>query len=155
MALKMKPGFDGSPFGIEKIRDLEGHGKRELLRRIRYDVVERLYRYNPPLLTLGQRDAAVRLQCEDQLAKTPVMASAQGMGAARSSFGVSEAVLDARAIVRGCEGLLGRDWALVAYVVLANQNLGAASLAFDIPPRAVLPKLRKGLDKLAGHFGQR
>lgn len=149
-----QPGYDGDVFSFEAVRDHAGHGKRELVRRMRYDVVERLYRYNPPLLSLEQRDAAVKLQVDDQLSKTPVIARVGTMGVSKSDtdFGLSEAVMDATKRVREAKSYLGLQWAMVECVVLNNVNLSNAAKAFKIEQLRVLPRLRGGLDALTEYY---
>lgn len=166
--MSLGPGYDGDVFGVESVRDLEGKGKRELVRRIRYDVIERLYRYKPPLLTLEQRDAAVRLQVDDQLSRTPVMARVGTMGVshADASFGLSEGVLEACKIVREAKGYLEKRhaiinrgvlwtcnlWAVVERVVVWNCNLTQTSTTFRVQRGHVLPALRIGLNHLIDFY---
>lgn len=150
-----QPGYDGDVFSFEAVRDHAGQGKRELVRRMRYDVVEWLYRQNPPLLTLEQRDAAVKLQVDDQLSKTPVIARVGTMGVSKSEtdYGLSEAVMDATKRVREARAYLGLQWAIVDCVVLSNVNLSRTAKAFGIERLKVLPRLHGGLDALAEFYG--
>ncbi len=154
MAVAKQPGFDGAHFVEEPIRDFDGKGKRDLVRRVKYDVVERLYRYNPSLLSLEQRDAAVRLQCDDQLSNCPVAARVGTVGVSKNDMahGLSEAVLDARGRVRRAEAYLGKQWGVVRWVVLNNANLGMTAKTLAIHPRKVIWELRRGLDSLTNFY---
>ncbi len=149
-----RPGFDGAYFAQEAVRDFDGRGKRDLVRRIRYDVCERLYRYSPPLISLEQRDAAVRLQCDDQLSKSPVMASTATTGVSRadSDFGIHQAILDATGRVRVCKSLLGHLWPLVESIVLNNLNVSMTAKRFEMSQGRVVPRLRMGLDGVASFY---
>lgn len=151
-----QPGYEGAYFAEEKVRDFEGSKNgRELVRRIRYDVIERLYRYNPPLLDLHQRDAAVKLQCDWQLSETPVMARVGTLGTGKANFGLSEAVLDATGRVRACKSSVGVQWPIIEAIVLTNLNLTKAATAFGIDRLRVLSKLRTALDHLSDFYGTR
>lgn len=152
--IPMQPGYDGEVFSVEAVRDHGGKGKRELERRMRYDVVEWLYRQNPALLSLEQRDAAVKLQVDDQLSKTPVIARVGTMGVSKSEtdYGLSEAVMDATKRVREAKSYLGLQWSIVECVVLSNVNLSRTAVAFGIKRLAVLPRLHKGLDQLGEYY---
>ncbi len=149
--VERKPGHDGADWQVEAVRDFAGHGKRDLVRRIKYDVVMRLHSYSPPLISLEQRDAAIRLQCDDQLSRSPVMASSATMGVSRadSDFGIHQAILDATGRVRVCRSVVGHLWPLVESIVLNNLNVSMTAKRFDISQGFVVPYLRKGLDAVA------
>ena len=149
-----QPGFDGAYFALEQIRDHAGKGKRELVRRIRYDVLERLYRYNPPIIDTQQRDAGVRIQCDDQLAKTPVMARVGTLGTGRNDFGLSQAILDAAARVRGCRAFVGLQWQVVELVALENFNMTATAKLLGIERLRIGDRLRCGLDAVAEFYSR-
>ncbi len=153
-AVAKQPGHDGADWQMEPIRDLAGQGKRNLLRRIRYDVVMRLHSYSPPLISLEQRDAAIRLQCDDQLSRSPVMASSGTAGVSRadSDFGIHQAILDACGRVRACRALLGHLWPLVESIVLNNLNVSMTAKRFEMAQGRVLPRLRMGLDGVVNFY---
>ncbi len=149
-----QPGFDGADFQTEPVRDFAGLGKRDLVRRVKYDVIMRLHSYNPPLISLEQRDAGIRLQCDDQLSRSPVMASSATMGVSRadSDFGIHQAILDACGRVRGCKSLLGNLWPMVESIVLNNLNVSMTAKRFDMAQGRVLPRLRMGLDGVVNFY---
>lgn len=147
------PGFDGAQFAIERIRDPDDPTgrKRHLVRRIRYDVIEGLYR-RYKLITLVQREAAVRLQADDQLAQIVPQARWGEAGGGKSIFGISEAVLDARGRVRACQGLMTLQQKLVVeFIVLNNLQVAHTARVLKMERLRVVPRLRDGLD-IVGKF---
>lgn len=141
-----RPGFDGATFAEEKIRDYDGRGKRELVRRIRYDVIESLYR-RYKLITLEQREAAVRLQVDDQLAQTVPQARWGEAGGGKSVFGIADAILGARGRVRRCQGqITDHIWSVVECIALHNFNITDCGKLLRMERLRVVPRLRDGLD---------
>lgn len=164
-----QPGYDGAHFAEEPVRDFDGKGKRDLVRRVRYDVIEMLYqkKVGPKpapgytdnrkgLIELYQRDAAIELQVDDQLASTPVMARPGNVGGGqRHDFGIADAILAARGRARACEKAMGLQWPIIQAVVLTNLNLTKAAAVFGIDRLRVLPRLRAALDCLSDFYGTR
>ena len=144
------PGYDGGDYADEAIRDHAGKGKRDLTRRIRYDVIERLYRSK--LLTLEQRDAAVELQCDWQLAQIMPQAKSSLVKAGKSDFGLADAILDAQARHGAAMRALGQFAKLVELVALNNVQLYAAAKHLYIPRALALTYLGGHLDRLAKHY---
>lgn len=148
----MIPGHDGELYVDEAIRDHAGKGKRELVRRMRYDVL--LWLHKRKLVETILFDAGVRLQCDDQLAKTPVMARVGSLGTGRHDFGIPEAKADAEGRVRACETMLGLLWPLVDLIVLKNVALGSAAKHLRVDRGRVIFRLRAGLRIVAGFYDE-
>ena len=145
------PGYDGNIETIEAVRDLAGKGKRDIVRRIRYDVIEKLYKLG--LIEEYQRDAAVRLQCDWQLSEIIVQTRTGQPGTARHDFGLSDARLDAQARHGAAMRLWdGQRRAYVEAVVLANTSHRSAAKSLRIPAYLALPILVQCLKELASHY---
>ncbi len=147
-------GYDGGDYVVEIVRDFAGKGKRDIFRRVRYDVIERLWRSKRPLITLEQREAAVRLQVDDQLAATATLARSGGVRTGDIGYSMSVAVIDARGCVRAAQRLLAQDWPVTKLVVLDNLGLGAAEKCLEWRPGNALLRLRNGLDRLSDLYAR-
>ena len=147
-----KPGYDGAEFVVERIRDLAGRGKRDIVRRLRYDVIGQLAKRGR--LTEIQRAAATQIQCDWQMGEMMITArSAIGTRGRNDDFGLLAAKIDAQKRY----GDAVRIWdvryrSFVVAIVIQNRGIGATCKRFEIPDWLGHNILSKCLDDLARYY---
>jgi hypothetical protein len=154
-----RAGYDGNPPVIEKVRDLEGEGKRTILREHRYDTIGWLLRHKR--IEPYQESAARRLQDDAERASLAnYVASGQGFKIGGPIVLLSDGKLaamarhaDAIAALRAAFDRLGSAGErLITLVVIDGNTLGKAAAIMKEPERGILLGLRVALDALARHY---
>jgi hypothetical protein len=156
----VKIGYDGqlAPV-IEQVRDIEGEGKRVIVREHRYDTVGWLEKHGH--LHAYQLAAARKLQAHAECAEIIPQPSSSAAGGSPKLGVLSDGQLtamskhaDARKAVRlAFDGLGSAGERLVQLVVIENKTLSKAAAAMREPERGILFALRIALDALARHYG--
>lgn len=155
----LRHGYDGEiPPVLEPVRDIDGDGKRTIVREMRYDTVGWLLKHRR--IDAYQEAAARRLQRDAETAEILPQASS-GTGGTPKLGVLSDAQLTAmvahadalRAVRKAFDTLGSAGEKLVTLVVIENKTLGKAAAIMRQQQQGALFALKIALDALAKFYG--